>query len=299
MPFKTVAILAPGEMGAAVGKAFHDGGLDVVTCLDGRSAPTAERAAAAGFRDLPDLETMLGAADIVLSIMPPEHAPATAQKVGGVMAASGLTPPYVDMNAVAPETARAMQKVIEDAGAVYIDGGIVGNPPPGKSMPTRFFVSGAEAGLMDGLDGLGIEVRQCGPEIGRGVAVKMCYAAITKGTSALHTAVLIAAESLGVADELHQELAQSAAQFYKRMENMVPKLPAVSGRYIGEMKEIAKTMESAGVTANFHVGATELYQVLEKTPFAAERRDTVDPDRTLRQTLEVCARDLPTKSAAE
>jgi 3-hydroxyisobutyrate dehydrogenase-like beta-hydroxyacid dehydrogenase len=298
MAFKTVAILMPGEMGAAVGKAFHEGGLDVVTCLNGRSAPTAARAAAAGFRDVPDLEALLGEADIVLSILPPEHAPALADKVAGVMVASGLTPPYVDMNAVSPETARAMQKVIEGAGAVYIDGGIVGSPPGGK-LPTRFFVSGAEAALVDGLDGLGIDVRQCGPEIGRGVAVKMCYAGITKGTSALHTAVLIAAESLGVADEIHEELALSVGALYKRMENVVPKLPAVSARYIGEMKEIAKTMESAGVTANFHVGATELYQVLEKTPFATERRDTVDPDRTLRQSLEVFARDLPSKSAAE
>jgi 3-hydroxyisobutyrate dehydrogenase-like beta-hydroxyacid dehydrogenase len=82
---------------------------------------------------------------------------------------------------------------------------------------------------MDGLDGLGIDVRQCGPEIGRGVAVKMCYAGITKGTSALHTAVLIAAESLGVADEIHEELALSVGALYKRMENVVPKLPAVSG----------------------------------------------------------------------
>ena len=298
MAFKTVALLMPGEMGAAVGKAFSHSGLAVVTCLDGRSAATAERAAAAGFRDLPDLEALLGEAEIVLSIMPPEHAPATARKVAGAMESSGLTPPYADMNAVAPQTARHMQALIEGAGAPYIDGGIVGNPP-GKSNPTRFFVSGAEAGLMDGLDGRGIEVRQCGGEIGRGVAVKMCYAAITKGTSALHTAVLIAAQSLGVADELHQELAISQPQFYKRMEAVVPKLPAVSARYIGEMKEIAKTMESAGLTANFHVAAGELYRVLEKTPFAAERRDTVDPDRTLRQSLEVFARHLPQVPAAQ
>ena len=298
MTFKTVALLMPGEMGAAVGKAFSDSGLDVLTCLAGRSAPTAERARAAGFRDVADLEALMGEAQIVLSILPPEHAPALAGQVALAMKSSGLNPPYVDMNAVSPETARAMQAVIEGAGALYIDGGIVGSPP-GGSIPTRFFVSGPEAGLMDGLDGLGIEIRQCGPEIGRGVAVKMCYAAITKGTSALHTAVLMAAETLGIADELHQELAMSVPAFYKRMEAVVPKLPAVSARYIGEMKEIAKTMESAGVTANFHVGARELYRVLEKTPFAAERRDTVDPDRTLRQSLEVFVRHLPGKSAAQ
>ncbi len=298
MPIKTVAILSPGEMGAAVGKGFHDNGLDVITCLKGRSEPTRERAAAAGFRDAGDLETLLGEAELVLSILPPELAPAMAATVAAAMTSSGKTPPYADCNAVAPETARGMQAVIEATGAIYIDGGIVGTPP-GKGPPTRFFMSGAKAELMDDLDGKGIDVRQCGPEIGRGVAVKMCYAAITKGTSALHTAVLIAAEALGVADEIHQELPFSIPAMYKRMENVVPKLPAVSGRYIGEMREIAKTMESAGVTSNFHVAATELYQLLEKTPFAAERRDTVDPGRTIRQSLEVFAQYLPVKPAAE
>ncbi len=292
MPIKSDAILMPGEMGAAVGKAFHDHGLDVITCLDGRSEPTRARAAEAGFRDVADLETLLGEAEIVLSILPPELAPAMAASVAAVMNSSGRTPPYADCNAVAPETARGMQVVIEGAFAVYIDGGIVGSPP-GKGPPTRFFMSGAKAELMDDLDGKGIDIRQCGPEIGRGVAVKMCYAAITKGTSALHAAVLTAAESLGVADEIHQELPYSVPALYKRMENVVPGLPAVSGRYTGEMKEIAKTMESAGVTANFHVAANELYQLLEKTPFATERRDTVDRDRTLRQSLEVFAQYLP------
>jgi 3-hydroxyisobutyrate dehydrogenase-like beta-hydroxyacid dehydrogenase len=298
MAFKTVAILMPGEMGAAVGKAFTEHGLDVVTCMADRSAPTRERAAAAGFRDAGDLETLLGEAEIVLSILPPESAPAQAQRVAEAMTASGTAPPYVDMNAVSPDTARAMQKVIEAAGAVYVDGGIVGNPPGGK-LPTRFFVSGAEAALMDQLDGCGIDVRQCGPEIGRGTAVKMCYAAITKGTSALHAAVLIAAEGLGVADELHEELPYSVPGLYQRMENVVPSLPAVSARYIGEMKEIAHTMDGAGMTPNFHIGATELYELLEKTPFSAERRDTVDPDRGLRKTMEVAAGYLPTKDAAE
>jgi 3-hydroxyisobutyrate dehydrogenase-like beta-hydroxyacid dehydrogenase len=299
MAFKTVAILVPGEMGAAVGKAFHAGGVEVLGCLEGRSAATRERAAAAGFRDAGSLEALLAEAEIVLSILPPESAPEMASHVAAAMKESGRTPPYADCNAVAPETARAMQRVIEGAGAVYIDGGIVGNPPGGGPLATRFYVSGREAGLMDGLDGLGIDVRQCGPEIGRGVAIKMCYAGITKGTSALHAAALLAAESLGVADELHAELAASVPALYKRMESMVPKLPAVSARYAGEMKEIARTLESAGLTPDFHLGALALYRLLERTPFAAERRDTVDPDRTLRQTLEVAARSLPEKSAAE
>ena len=144
MTFKTVAILMPGEMGAAVGKAFHDGGLDVITCLAGRSQATAERAAAAGFRDVPDYESLLGEAEIVLSILPPEHAPALARKVAGAMAASGLSPPYADMNAVSPDTARAMQAEIEGAGAVYIDGG---DTPADREHGTRVELDKLEVAL--------------------------------------------------------------------------------------------------------------------------------------------------------
>ena len=298
MTIKTVAILSPGEMGSAVGRALHQHGFDVATWLGGRSAPTRERAKAAGFREIASLEALLGEADIVLSILPPELAPATAETVAAAMKRSGKRPPFVDCNAVSPETARRIGATIRGAGAAFVDAGIVGNPP-GKAKPTRFFVSGESAGLMDAFNGKGLDVRQSGPEIGRASAIKMCYAAITKGTSALHAAVLIAAERLGVADELHVELPYSVPDLYKRMETMVPALPAVAGRYIGEMKEIARTMDSAGVTPNFHVGATELYQLLETTPFASERRDTVDPNRGLRRTVKVAAEYVKARPAAE
>lgn len=298
MTIRTVAIMSPGEMGAAFGRALHQHGFDVVTWLGGRSGPTRERAKAAGFREVATLDALLGEADIVLSILPPELAPALAETVAAVMKRCDRRPPYVDCNAVSPETARRIGAIIRGAGAPFIDGGIVGNPP-GKAKPTRLFVSGEAAGLMDQLNGKDIDVRQSGPEVGRASAIKMCYAAITKGTSALHAAVLIAAERLGVAEELHVELPYSVPDLYRRMESMVPALPAVSGRYIGEMKEIARTMDSAGVTPNFHIGATELYELLATTPFAAERRDTVDPNRGLRRTVEVAAEYVKARPAAE
>ena len=99
-----------------------------------------------------------------------------------------------------------------------------------------------------------------------------------------------ATERLGVADALHDELQYSQGAFYRRMEAMTPALPAVSGRYVGEMLEIARTMESCSLTAGFHEGAAELYRLLERSPFSAERRDTVDPTRGLRQTVEACAK---------
>lgn len=299
MTIKTVGILNPGEMGGAVGGALRENGFDVIVCLDGRSDATRGRAATFKLRDVGSLDAVLGEADMVLCIMPPEFSPATADAVADAMARTGHAPPYADCNAKSPETAKQIEAVITGAGATFIDAGIVGSPPGKTPKPTRFFTSGPDSALMDEFDGKGISIKQCGPEIGRGSAVKMCYAGITKGTSALHAAILIAAEALGVADELFEELTFSQEAQLKRMESMTPALPAVSGRYIGEMREISKTMGSVGVTTGFHDGATELYQLMEKTPFASEIRETVDKDRTLRQTVKVCAGYLPVRDAAE
>ena len=299
MSIETVAVLSPGEMGGAVGGAFAENGFTVITTLDGRSGPTCERALASGFQDGGSLADVVAAADIVLSIVPPEYALAQAKATAAAMTETGKIPPYADCNAVAPETAVRIGQIIADAGADCIDGGIIGSPPGGNSRPTRFFVSGPGAAAMGAFDGKGIIVRQCGPEIGRGSAVKMAYAGITKGTSALHAAMLIAAERLGIADELHEELQYSQVAMYKRMENVTPALPAVSDRYVGEMLEIAKTMAACGLTTGFHEGAVDLYRLLDKSPFSSERRDTVDKERTLRQTIEVCARAVTGKAAAE
>ncbi len=297
MTIETVAILSPGEMGSAVGRAFSEHGHTVITTLEGRSQPTRERALAAGFQDGGSLADVVAAADIVLSIMPPEHALAQAEATAGAMAQTGKTPPYADCNAVAPETAIRIGRIIADAGADFIDGGIVGSPPGKNPTPARLFVSGPGAPAMAAFDGKGIDVRQCGSEIGRGSSVKMVYAGITKGTSALHAAMMIAAERLGVGDELHGELQSSQAVMYKRMENMTPALPAVSGRYVGEMLEIAKTMAACDMPTGLHEGAAELYRLLDQSPFSSERRDTVDKSRTLRQTIEVCARGGTGKAA--
>lgn len=298
MTLKTVAILSPGEMGAAVGAALHQGGMDVVTCFAGRGDATHERAAKAGFRAVETLDALLAEADIVFSILPPEHAPAMARTVADAMRRSGNLRPYCDCNAVSPDTARTIGEIIADAGAPYIDGGIVGNPP-GGAKPTRIFVSGPGAPAMDAFDGMGVDIRQSGPELGRASAIKMAYAGITKGTSALHAAMLIAAEKMGVADVLYEELAYSQPAMLQRMERMTPALPAVAERYAGEMREIAHTLASVGVTRGFHDGAAELYELLDRSPLSAERRDTVDRSRTLQKTIEICAEYVRLPDAAE
>jgi len=284
---ETIAILSPGDMGSGVGRDLAGRGFDVVTCLAGRGAGSRARAQAAGFRELPDLDALVTEADLVISILPPEAATGLAHAVAAAMTRSGQTPPFADWNAIAPETAAAIGETIRKADAAFIDGGIVGLAPGRGNRPARIYVSGPEAGILDALDGGDISIRPCGDEIGRASAVKMCYAAITKGTNTLHTATLIAAEALGVGQVLRDELADSAAATYRHMQATVPRLPADSARWIGEMEEIARTFEAAGVTPHFHQGARDTFKLLARTPFAAETRATIDPDRSMEQSVQV------------
>ena len=289
---KKILILSPGEMGAAVGNVLNQNGFEIFGILNGRSEATRLRATSAGFRDVETLKKGLEHADIVFSILPPSEAKSIATKVAELMAGILEKPFYVDCNAVSPESAKEVAAILKLGGAETIDCGIVGNPPGGSQKPTRLFVSGPNAPIMDAFDGMGIEIKQCGPIIGRASAVKMVYAGVTKGVSALCANMLIAAERLGVGDIAHEEFQYSQEALYRRMENLTPALPAVSGRFVGEMEEIAATCLSVNLSAGFHQGAADLYRLLERSPFADEIRETVDRERGLRTTIKGCSEIL-------
>ena len=291
MSYHRIAIVSPGDMGHAIGRALAEGGHDVVTCLAGRSPVSRARAERAGMRDVADFRALVSGVDLVLSIVPPEAAAETAGSIAEAMGATGARPVYVECNAIAPQSTRAIGEVITAAGAVYIDGGIVGNPP-GVAAPTRLYVSGPAAESLMELDGNGIVIRACGSEIGRASAIKMCYASITKGANTLFTAALVATEALGIGEVFQDELAESQAAFFKRMNAVIPRLPADSGRWIAEMDEIAATFASVGVTADFHHGARAVYELLNRTPFAAETRETIDANRGLAASIRVYAGHL-------
>ncbi len=296
MTTDTIAVLMPGDMGHAVGKALADAGYDVVTCLSGRSERTRALAEAGGLRDLDSLDAVATEASLVLSILPPASAMGLARDMAAAMERSGARPVYVDCNAISPGTARDIANVIEAVGAPFIDAGIIGTKP-GIGPGPRFYVSGADTAPMQALDGKGFQVLGLGPEPGRASAIKMCYAGLTKGTWTLHTAVLLAAEAQGLTAELRAEFEYSQGQALAQMEARVPRLPADSGRWIGEMEEIAKTFADAGVTPGFHEGAAEIFRLLSQTPFASETRKTIDESRTLEETLREAAKLIPKKDA--
>jgi len=299
MTLKTVAILSPGDMGEGVGASLRGQGIDVITVLAGRSDETRMRAERSGFRDVADFDALVTEADLVLSIMPPERAEAIAADVAAAMKRTGKTPPIADMNAVAPTTATRIAAVIADAGAGFIDGGIIGWPPLKSDKYTKLYVSGPDAALMDQLDGNGKKVIQLGDEIGRASAVKMVYASVTKGTDSLLTAAYTAAEALGIREILEAEWEKSQPDALDRMRRRVPVLPADAGRWIGEMEQIAETYASVGITPNYHKGAADMYRLLDSTPFGRESRETIDKSRSMQDSVKVYVRYLNADKAAE
>ena len=288
MAVKTVAILSPGDMGHAVGRALGEHGLEVITCLHGRSERTRGLAQQAGIRDVPSLKEVVSEADLVLSILVPAEAANLARQVAEALRVTDANAAFADCNAVSPQTAETMNDVIGQAGGRFIDGSIIGGPP-GRGTPPRLYVSGPHAAIMSELDGKGIDVRPMGDAIGRASGIKMCYAALTKGTAALYTALLTAAELLGLSDELRSEFESSQPEAYELMEARVPGLAAKAFRWVGEMEEIAATFDHVGVTPYIHQGAAEVFRSLSETPFALETPETMGGERTLAQTVWVLA----------
>ena len=289
MMVNTVAIMSPGDMGHAVGQVLSESGIDVITCTDGRSQRTKNLAEMAGLRQVATLEDMVIQADLVLSIMVPSKAMSFVREISPHFE-SPKTPTYfADCNAVSPQSALAMAEVINQAGGKFIDGGIIGTAPTKGDTP-RFYVSGPDASVVMELDGRGIIVKAIGNKVGQASGIKMCYAALTKGTNTLHVALLTAASRMGLTDDLRKEFEFSQKSHLAAMEKGISRLPANAHRWIGEMEEIAATFENLGVTPNFHKGAAEIYKMLNSTPFAKESPETIDKDRTTRDTIEAVSK---------
>jgi len=281
-----VAVIGTGDMGAAIGGALRRTGLRVVSDLSRRSAHSRSLAQAAGIEDLASLSRVVQEAGLLLSIVPPAVAPEFAAEVAAAMSATGGRPTFVDCNAVAPETMRAIAGQFTSLGATVVDVG------PPADLPTRLYFSGPERAGLELLAIPALRLIDMGEQIGTASALKMAYAALNKGTDALHLAVLLMAERLGVRGPLMEEFALSQAAALRRMHERVPFLAATADRYSGEMLQIAATCDSVGVTPLMHEGAAWLYERLATTSLAAETRATLHRDRTLDEALAVFVRAL-------
>ena len=288
MGVKTVAIQSPGDMGHAVGKVLEENGFDVITCLAGRSQRTKDLAEEGNFRIVESMDDLVNEADLILSILVPGRAKELVNEVAEALNRTGATTYFADCNAVSPDTAKEISKTINAAGGTFIDGGIIGTAPTKGDTP-RFYVSGPDADVVAVLDGKGIIVKVVGPDVGQASGIKMCYAALTKGTHTLQVALLTAAQKMGLTEQLKEEFAFSQQGAWAAMESGISRLPANAHRWIGEMEEISSTFASLGVTPHFHMGAADVYKLLNETPFAEETPETIDKNRSTWDTISVAA----------
>jgi 3-hydroxyisobutyrate dehydrogenase-like beta-hydroxyacid dehydrogenase len=253
----TVGLLNPGEMGAAVGQCLTGRGYPVLWASAGRSDQTAERAMAAGLEDTGTARELAAQADVILSVCPPHAALDVAWAV------HGFTGVYVDANAVAPGTARQVGELIAAGGGRFVDGGIIGSPPaaPGAS---RLYLSGEDDAAVhavhDLFAGTALEPRIVAGPANAASAVKMAYAAWTKGSSALLLAARALAQAEGVEDALLAEWARSQPQLISQAERAAGAAVTKGWRWVGEMEEIAQTMASAGLPDGFHEAAAEIFR---------------------------------------
>jgi 3-hydroxyisobutyrate dehydrogenase-like beta-hydroxyacid dehydrogenase len=246
---ETVGLLHPGEMGAAVAAVLRDQGHRVVWASAGRSAETLARAEAAGLVDVGSPEEV-GRSDLVLSICPPHAALEVARSVGPFEGR------FVDANAISPATARAVAEVVRGAGGRFVDGGIVGSPPH-EAGTTRLYLSGEGAEEVQELfAGSMLDARV----VPNASALKMAYAAWTKGTGAMLLAIRELAQAEGVEDALLAEWDLSQPELRERHKGAARSAEAKGWRWVGEMEEIAASFEADGLPGGFHRAAAEMYR---------------------------------------
>ena len=273
---KTIALLHPGNMGATIGACAATSGARVLWASERRSAASRARAQQAGLIDAESLAAAVAQSDIVLSVCPPEFAGEVAARV----AAEKFTGVYVDANAVSRASAEEIGRIVTQAGASFVDGGIIGSPVK-KAGTTRLYLSGEKAEQIAKLFAASmLDARSIGAIPGEASALKVVYAAWTKGTDALILAIRALATHEGVDNALLEEWRTSQPA----LENKCLRAAAVAApkmwRYVGEMKEIAAAFESAGLPGGFHSAAAEISERL------ANFKDQTEPGPTLAAVLE-------------
>ena len=270
MQIRNVGVVSPGDMGQAIAGRLKESGLNVYTALDGRSERTRALARAAGLTDCGSMEKLVATCELVLSVINPGEALNVAREVAAAMKKTARRIALADLNAVSPQTAREADRMVREAGGMFIDGGIIGPPPRGENDKPRIYVSGPDAYLFESISHPNLLMRVMSERVGDASGVKMCYAAMTKGTTALAVELLVAARKLGVEQALEKELRESRNDVFEWQMKNIAVMPPKAYRWVPEMQEIAKTFGELGLTRRIFEGATDIYALVAATPLGKE-----------------------------
>ena len=272
----TVGLLHPGEMGAAVGGCLASVGHEVLWDPAGRSRATTGRALAAELTGV-KFDRLVAKSSVIFSICPPHAALDVAHQV----AAAGYAGLYVDANAISVATAEQVAAVVTAAGASYVDGGIIGQPPE-VAGHTRLYLSGPRASEVRALFGRSpLDARIVEGPLYAASTVKMAYAAWTKGSSALLLAARALARAGGVERTLLAEWQLSQPDLTAQSERSAAAAAAKGWRWIGEMEEIAASMSAAGLPDGFHEAAAEVFDRASRAAVPAGRKAATTATETL------------------
>ena len=277
----TVGVVSLGAMGSAMAEALGRGGARVVATLEGRSARTVHLAARPPSVELlSDLAAVVGEADVVVSIVPPEQARTAAETVRRAGSEAGRTPLFVELNAIAPATALEIASKLE-----MVDGSISG-PPPWNAGTTRVYLSGQRAAEIAELPFDGVDLIVVGEAVGAASAVKMSTASVYKGSTAILLQALRAAHANGVLEHVLADLGAAAPELVANVERRLMSAASKSGRYVGEMHEIAATQSAADLTSALFEAIAEIYESVARTPAGDRSPEDIADDESLPQILD-------------
>jgi len=252
-------IIAPGAMGSAVARRMTERGATVRTSLAGRSAASIRRAAEAGMSAVETDRDLVEGVDIVLSIVPPGEAVGLAERLVPPLAATPRKPLVIDCNAINPATAARIAAILAPSGAAFADGGIIGGPPKLDGPGPRFYLSGPAAGDAAVLREYGVDIRLLDGAVGAASALKMSYAGITKGLTALGSAMMLGAAASGSAAALLKELGDSQPNLLAYLRRSVPDMYGKAHRWIAEMDEIASFLGEGSASGRIYQGMAQFY----------------------------------------
>jgi 3-hydroxyisobutyrate dehydrogenase-like beta-hydroxyacid dehydrogenase len=287
---ETVAVIAMGEMGSGTARRLAERGASVITSLAGRSAASAARAQKAGAIPVSTDDELVAKAGFILSIVPPGDAVALAERLAPAIRKSARKPVYVDCNAVSPQTAERIGAVLKDTGCTYVDAGIIG-PPPGPNSRTIFYASGPGAAAFEKLSAYGLTIRVMDGPNGAASAMKLSYAGITKGCTAIGSAMMLGATRGGTADALLQEMSESQPMLLNWLRGFVTRMPPKAYRWVAEMEEIATFQEADPAARDMYLGIAKFYEQI------AAALDAPKPGDAVAQLEAFCAEPEKRKSA--
>ena len=253
---RKIGFLHPGTMGISLAASARNSGHTALWASQGRSQATHDRANGQDLTDAGTLQSLCETCDTIICICPP----AAAEDVARSALAAGFQGLYVDANAISPARTRRIDAAIVAAGARFVDGSVMGGPAwtPGR---TWLYLAGPDAEeAAAGFSAGPLETYVLGPEIGHAAALKMCFAAYTKGSSALLSAIVAAAEANGVREALAMQWSRNGSDFAEQTERRVRGVTARAWRFAGELDEIADTFRDAGLPAGFGEAAAEIYR---------------------------------------